>query len=115
LERDVPQLGLPVPSEMLRRFWTMLAHDHGQTWNGAELARWLGVSEHGVRRYLDVLAGTYLVRVLPPWFENVAKRQYKAPKVYVRDSAAPGSPSARSETAERQEGNLPPRVCVSSG
>ena len=86
LERDVPQLGIRIPPEALRRFWMMLAHYHGQIWNGAELARSLGVNEHSVRRYLDVLCGTYLVRQLPPWFENLSKRQYRAPKVYVRDS-----------------------------
>lgn len=86
LERDVPQLGIRIPAEVLRRFWLMLAHYHGQIWNGADLARSLGVTEHTVRRYLDVLTGTYLVRQLPPWFENLSKRQYKAPKVYVRDS-----------------------------
>ena len=86
LERDVPQLGIRIPTEALRRFWMMLAHYHAQIWNGADLARSLGVSEHTVRRYLDVLAGTYLVHQLPPWFENLSKRQYRAPKVYVRDS-----------------------------
>jgi len=86
LERDIPQLGIRIPSESLRRFWMMLAHFHGQIWNGAELARALGVSEHTVRGYLDVLTGTYLVRQLQPWFANVSKRQYKAPKVYLRDS-----------------------------
>jgi predicted AAA+ superfamily ATPase len=86
LERDVPQLGIRIPAEALRRFWMMLAHFHGQLWNGADIARSLGVSEHTARRYLDVMSGTYLVRQLPPWFENVSKRQYKSPKVYVRDS-----------------------------
>jgi predicted AAA+ superfamily ATPase len=86
LERDIPQLGIRIPAEALRRFWLMLAHHHGQIWNGAELARSLGVSEHTVRRYLDVLSGTFVVRQLPPWFENIGKRQYRAPKVYVRDS-----------------------------
>lgn len=86
LERDVPQLGIRIPAEALRRFWMMLAHFHGQIWNGADVARSLNVSEHTVRRYLDVLSGTYLVRQLPPWFENLSKRQYKSPKVYVRDS-----------------------------
>jgi predicted AAA+ superfamily ATPase len=86
LERDVPQLGIRIPAEVLRRFWMMLAHYHAQIWNGADIARSLGVTEHTVRRYLDVLTGTYLVRQLPPWFENLSKRQYKAPKVYVRDS-----------------------------
>lgn len=86
LERDIPQLGVRIPADTLRRFWLMLAHYHGQIWNGAELARALGSSEHSVRGYLDLLTGTFLVRQLPPWFENVGKRQYKAPKVYVRDS-----------------------------
>lgn len=86
LERDVPQLGIRVPGEALQRFWLMLAHYHGQIWNGADLARSLGVSEHTVRRYLDLLSGTYVVRQVPPWFENIGKRQYRAPKVYVRDS-----------------------------
>jgi predicted AAA+ superfamily ATPase len=86
LERDVPQLGIRISAEALRRFWMMLAHYHGQIWNGAEIARSLGVNEHTVRHYLDVLTGTYLVRRLPPWFENISKRQYKSPKVYVRDS-----------------------------
>ena len=86
LERDIPQLGIRIPAESLRRFWMMLAHYHAQVWNGAELARSLAVSEHTVRGYLDVLAGTYLVRILPPWHENISKRQYKAPKIYVRDT-----------------------------
>jgi len=86
LERDVPQLGISVPAETLRRFWTMVAHYHGQVWNAAQLARSLGASENTARRYLDILAGSFVVRVLPPWFENIGKRQVKAPKVYVRDS-----------------------------
>lgn len=86
LERDVPALGIRIPSETLRRFWTMIAHYHGQVWNGAELARSLGVGEHAVRRHLDVLVGAYVVRRIAPWHENLAKRQFKSPKVYVRDS-----------------------------
>lgn len=86
VERDIPQLGIQVPAETLRRFWNMLAHYHGQTWNGEELARSMGVSGKTVRHYLDILAGTYLIRVLPPWFENLGKRQVKAPRIYVRDS-----------------------------
>lgn len=86
LERDIPQLGFSIPAETLRRFWTMLSHYHGQTWNGSELARALGTNEKTARRYLDILSGTYLVRVLPPWFENIGKRQRKAPKVYIRDT-----------------------------
>ena len=86
LERDIPQLGIGIPAESLRRFWTMVAHYHGQTWNAAEFARALGSSEGTARRYLDILAGAFMVRVLPPWFENLRKRQVKAPKVYVRDT-----------------------------
>ena len=86
LERDVPQLGISVPSAALRRFWTMVAHYHGQMWNAAEFARSLGTSEPTARRYLDLLTGAFVVRQLPPWFENLSKRQVKAPKVYVRDS-----------------------------
>jgi predicted AAA+ superfamily ATPase len=86
LERDLPQLAIRVPAETLRRFWTMLAHYHGQTWNGAELARSMGVNPHAVLHYRDLLAGAYMLRVLPPWHENLKKRQVKAPKVYIRDS-----------------------------
>jgi uncharacterized protein len=86
LERDIPQLGIDVPAIALRRFWYMLAHYHAQTWNGAELARALAVSEPTVRRYLDLLTGVFMLRQLPPWFENLSKRQVKAPKVFVRDS-----------------------------
>jgi hypothetical protein len=85
LERDVPQFGIRVPSTTLLRFWTMLAHYHAQTWNGAELARSLGVGESAVRRYLDLLESLFLVRVLQPWHADVAKRQVKAPKVLLRD------------------------------
>ena len=86
LERDLPQLGVTIPAVALRRFWTMLAHYHGQTWNAAELARALAVNESTVRRYLDLMTGVFMLRQLPPWFENLGKRQVKAPKVYVRDS-----------------------------
>ncbi len=86
LERDIPQLGIQIPAAALRRFWNMLAHYHAQTWNGAELARALAVSESTVRRYLDLLTGVFMLRQLPPWFENLSKRQLKAPKVFVRDS-----------------------------
>ncbi len=86
LEQDIPQLGIRVPAMTLRRFWTMLAHYHGQIWNASELARSLGASEPTTRRYLDILSGTYIVRQLPPWFESLKKRQVKAPKIYIRDS-----------------------------
>ena len=86
LERDLPQLGISIPAQALRRFWAMVAHYHGNIWNAAEPARSLGVSEPTVRRYLDLLTGVFLVRQLPAWHENLGKRQVKAPKVYVRDS-----------------------------
>lgn len=85
VERDVPQLGITIPAATLRRFWSMVAHFHGQTWNAAEFARSLGTAESTARRYLDVLSSMFLVRQLPPWFENLGKRQVKAPKIYVRD------------------------------
>ena len=86
LERDIAQFGIRIPSMTLDRFWSMLAHYHGQVWNGSELARAFGVSHHTVRRYLDVLAATFMVRVLRPWNANLSKRQVKAPKIYIRDS-----------------------------
>lgn len=86
LERDVPHLGIGIPAAALRRFWTMLAHSHGQTWNGSGIGRAMGLTDKTVRSYLDLLTGTYMVRQLQPWFENVAKRQVKAPKIYFRDT-----------------------------
>ena len=86
LERDLSQLGIGIPGATLERFWSMIAHYHAQVWNGSELARAFGVSHHTVRRYLDVLEATFMVRVLKPWAANLGKRQVKAPKVYVRDS-----------------------------
>lgn len=86
LERDMPQLGFRFPAMTLRRFWTMVAHYHGQTWNGSEIGASLGVSHHAVRRYLDALTGAYMLRQLPPWFANLGKRVVKSSKVYLRDS-----------------------------
>ncbi|MYK99994.1 MAG: ATP-binding protein [Gemmatimonadetes bacterium] len=86
VERDVPQLGLRLPAVTLFRFWTMLAHYHGQVWNAAESARSLGVAETTTRRYLDVLEGLFMVRRLNPWFANLKKRQVRSPRIYVRDS-----------------------------
>lgn len=86
LERDIPQLGISIPAAAMRRFWTMLAHLHGQTWNASELGRSMGLTDKTVRSYLDILTGTYMVRQLQPWHENIGKRQIKAPKVFLRDS-----------------------------
>ncbi len=86
LERDLANLGVRIPATTMRRFWTMIAHYHGQTWNGAELGRALGVSQATVGRYLDALTDALVVRQLQPWFADVSKRQVRSPKVYVRDS-----------------------------
>ncbi|MEW5988062.1 MAG: DUF4143 domain-containing protein [Chloroflexota bacterium] len=86
LERDLPQLGINLPAPALLRFWTMLAHYHGQAWNAAEPARTLGLSQSTVRRYLDLLDQLFMVRQLPPWHANLQKRQVKSPKIYFRDS-----------------------------
>ena len=86
LERDLPGLGSAVPPVTLRRFWTMLAHWHGQIWNGAEFGRAFGVAHTTVRRHLDLLTSAFVVRQLPPWHANVAKRQVRSPKVYIADS-----------------------------
>jgi len=86
LERDLRQQGINIPTVSLHRFWTMLAHSHGQIWNAVPPASSLGVSEHTVRRYLDILTGVFMVRQLQPWHANIKKRQVKAPKVYIRDT-----------------------------
>jgi predicted AAA+ superfamily ATPase len=86
LERDIPQLGIQIPATAMRRFWTMLAHYHAQTWNASELGRAMGLSDKTVRGYLDILTGAFMVRQLQPWYENMSKRQVRAPKVYLRDS-----------------------------
>ena len=86
LERDLPQLVGALPPALVRQFWTMVAHYHGQVWSHAEPARSLGVSQPTIRRYLDLLTGVFMVRQLRPWHQNLAKRQVKSPKVYIRDS-----------------------------
>lgn len=86
VQRDLPQLGVTIPSATMARFWSMLAHVHGQVWNGSKLASAFGVAHTTVRRWLDLLCATFVVRTLPPWHENLAKRQVKSPKVYVADS-----------------------------
>ncbi len=86
LERDLAALGFRFPATTMRRFWTMLAHYHGQTWNGARIARSIDVSESTVRRYVDALSDALVVRQLPPWYTNISKRQVKSPRVYIRDS-----------------------------
>ncbi|MCY2966727.1 MAG: ATP-binding protein, partial [Planctomycetota bacterium] len=86
LERDLRKFGVLVAPITLRRFWNMLAHYHGQICNTSEIGRSLGESHTTIRRHLDILCGAYVLRQLPPWFENLGKRQVKSPKVYLRDS-----------------------------
>jgi len=86
LERDLPQFGVRVAAPVMRRFWAMLAHSHGQLWNASQLGRSMGLADKTVRSYLEDLTQTYMVRQLQPWFENLSKRQVKSPKIYLRDS-----------------------------
>jgi len=86
LERDIPQLSIQIPARTLHRFWLMLSHYHGQILNSAELGRSFGISDMSIRKYIDILEGTFMIRVLPPWFANIGKRMVKRPKIYLRDS-----------------------------
>jgi hypothetical protein len=86
LERDLPQLGITIRSTTLQRFWTMLAHYHGQIWNSSEFGRSFGVADTTVRNYLDLMTSALVTRQLQPWHENISKRQVKAPKIYITDS-----------------------------
>ena len=86
LERDLRRIGVQVMPTALRRLWTMIAHYHGQIWNASEIGRSLGEAHTTVKRHLDILCGAFVIRQLPPWFENIAKRQVKSPKVYLRDT-----------------------------
>lgn len=86
LERDIPELGIKIPPEQLRRFWMMLAHYHGNIFNASEIGRSLGLSNKTMKAYADILTATFMVRQLQPWFENIGKRQVKTPKIYMRDS-----------------------------
>lgn len=86
LERDLREQGIDVPVVALHRFWTMLAHSHGQIWNAAPIAASLGLSQPTIRRYLDILTSLFMVRQIQPWYANIKKRQVKAPKIYIRDT-----------------------------
>ena len=86
LERDIPQLGINIPAVTLRRFWIMLSHYHAQVLNYSEIANSFGISDHTVRKYIDILSGTFMIRVLHPWYVNIGKRLVKRPKIYFRDS-----------------------------
>jgi len=86
LERDIPNLGFRIPPARLRRFWLMLSHVHGQLLNMHDLSNSMDISNTTVKHYIDILAGTFMVRVLQPWFVNIQKRQIKTPKIFFRDS-----------------------------
>jgi uncharacterized protein len=108
VEQDLPQLGITIGARTIHRFWMMLAHYHAQIWNGAELARAFGIAESTVKRYLDLLTNTFMVRVLPPWSENMGKRVVKTPKAYIADTgllhALLDIPSARALQAQPKVG-----------
>ena len=104
LERDIPQFGIRIPAETLRRFWTMLAHNQASILNAAQLARGIGVSGSTVAHYLDLLVDLLLVRRLQPWHSNVGKRLVKSPKVYIRDSRT----GSRAPRAGEQRGTAEP-------
>jgi uncharacterized protein len=86
LERDIPNLGFSVPPLQMRRLWMMAAHNHGNKLNISEISKSIGLTNHSVKKYIDILAGTFMIRLLQPWYENIKKRQVKLPKIYVRDS-----------------------------
>jgi predicted AAA+ superfamily ATPase len=86
LEQDIPKLGITIPAEKLRRFWIMLTHYHGQILNASKLANSMDLSHHTIQNYLDILTGTFMIRQLSAWHENIKKRQVKAKKIYFRDS-----------------------------
>ncbi|MDD5686904.1 MAG: ATP-binding protein [Elusimicrobia bacterium] len=86
LERDIPQLGITIPSHTLRKFWLMMSHYHGVVLNYSELARSFGISDMTVRKYIDIMEQTFMVRILQPWYANIGKRLVKSPKIYIRDS-----------------------------
>lgn len=86
LEKDLPSFGFDIPAKLMHRFWMMLCFYHGQTFNASEIANSLMLSDKTVTKYLDILAGTFMIRVLQPWFENIKKRQVRTPKIYFRDS-----------------------------
>ncbi|MBT3676080.1 MAG: ATP-binding protein [Candidatus Marinimicrobia bacterium] len=86
LERDIPQLGIRIPSQTLYRFWMMVAHYHGKIWNASDFSRAMGVKEDTARKYLDILTGAFIIRQLQPWYVNIGKRVVKSPKIYVRDT-----------------------------
>ncbi|MBI2603169.1 MAG: ATP-binding protein [Deltaproteobacteria bacterium] len=86
MERDIPSLGFNVPALQMRRLWMMLAQTHGNILNMSEIGKSLSITNHVVRNYTEILAGTFMIRILEPWFENISKRQVRTPKVYIRNS-----------------------------
>ena len=110
IERDLPQLGIRVSAQTLSRFWSMLAHYHGQIWNASELGRALGVTDKTVRHYLDILSAALVIQQLKPWHANVKKRQVRSPKVYVSD---PGILHGLLDIRDRRDLERHPKVGAS--
>lgn len=86
MERDIPNFGFNIVPKEMRRLWMMLANNHANILNFAEFNTALSITHHTVKKYVDILEGTFMIRLLSPWFENIAKRQVKSSKVYIRDS-----------------------------
>ncbi len=107
LERDIPGLGYNIPPILMRKLWMMVAHYHGQILNASEMGKSLSISYHTVKKYLDILEGTFMLRMLQPWFENIGKRQVKSPKLYIRDS---GQLHALLDIKDREQLELHPKL-----
>jgi predicted AAA+ superfamily ATPase len=86
LERDIPQLGINIPTERIRKFWYMLAHYHGNILNASEIGKSLNLTSHTIQYYLEILSGTYMIELQQPWHESISKRQVKSPKLFIRDT-----------------------------
>lgn len=110
LERDIPQLGITIPARTLRRFWNMLAHYHGQIINYSEIGRSFNISDVTVRKYIEILEGTFMLRVLQPWYVNIGKRLVKRPKIYLRD---PGLFHALMDIGNMQQLQINPKLGAS--
>ena len=101
-EKDIPRLGVSISAPLIYRFWTMLSHYHGNMINYSDLGRSFGIADTTVRKYLEILSGTFLIRLLQPWHTNTGKRLVKRPKIYIRDSGVFHSLQSISDTTSLQ-------------